>query len=120
MMSEEQKKRCLVRLQHIIAEKNYSMRRFEQECGLANGTVHRWFRTEREPTPAAVLKIADRFHKDFEYLYGITEDENEIKEVSADYVIEGLGDDENLLIETYRKMNASDRMRLMMYLGKLS
>lgn len=87
-----------------------SQTRFAREIGFSQAAVSAWENNTREPGIEALLKIARYFNVSVDYLVG-----NTVKDQKKEKLVPSLKPDEQKLLETYRKLDTYNRLRVATY-----
>ena len=97
----------LERIRELRAEKGYTMYYLANKIGVSDAAISNWENGVNEPKANYIVKLANVFDVTADYLLGRSNDMGLI-EIAAD-----LSDDEQELINQYRKLSVGDKSQLL-------
>ena len=101
-----------MRLKELREERNLTQNDVATAIHTTRTNIGRWEKGENEPSANFIIQLADFFEVSTDYLLGR---EDDFGNVSIQNVAPALSADEQRLIDTYRKLNAKNRIHVSAY-----
>ncbi|MDE5765710.1 MAG: helix-turn-helix domain-containing protein [Clostridia bacterium] len=109
-------------LKNLRIDNNLTQNELSERLKIGQATIACYENGQREPHIASLIAYADYFECSIDYLAGRTDDFGNVI-VGAERTKQGvntLSNDEQALLNKYRKMNSSDKAKLLGYIDGLS
>ena len=99
----------------LLEQKGITQKEFSEKTGISQSTISDWKRKKTNPSSDKILKICETLHVT---PYELLSERSDIVENRMDYLI-ALNDEEAIVLEGFRNIDARKKERLLGYLAAL-